>query len=75
MSYTHPNRSPEGCRAPRCARLEERSVGSDHHDRCTLQIPMHQGCIWHRTPEQSAAIAAQEQMTLSRAQQPMRGPK
>lgn len=60
MSFHQPNRAPEGCREPLCGYLEQRSVAGEHHDRCLHSIPMQPGCGWHRTPEQVAAISAQE---------------
>lgn len=50
MSYQQPNRSPAGCRVPRCAHLDERATSGEPHDRCNHPrgpIPMHDGCVWH----------------------------
>lgn len=69
MSHQQPNRAPEGCRAPLCGYLEQRTVGDEHHDRCAHAIPMHTPCAWFRTPEQIAVISAQEQASVTRFQE------
>ena len=66
MTRPAPSCAPEGCRAPLCGYLEQRTVGDEHHDRCAHAIPMHTPCAWHRTPEQVRAIEAQEQATVTR---------
>jgi len=71
MSYTQPNRSPESCRNPLCGYLEQRITDGVHTDRCKHNIPMHEKCAWHRTPNQIKALEAQEQMTAQRIREPM----
>lgn len=66
MTRPAPSSAPEGCRAPLCGYLEQRTVGDEHHDRCAHAIPMHTPCAWHRTPEQVRAIEAQEQASVTR---------
>ena len=66
MTYEQPNVAPESCRAPLCDYLESRSRGGEQFDRCLHNIPQHEGCAWHRTPEQIAVIAAQEQGCVAR---------
>jgi len=70
MTYAQPNRAPEGCRSPLCGYLEQRERAGEHFDACLHKIPMHEGCAWHRTPQQIAIISAQADQIVSAARQP-----
>lgn len=52
MTWSQPIRSPEGCRRPRCAHLEERPAAPEPHDLCHRNKPMHDPCSWHETVEE-----------------------
>lgn len=72
MTYSQPSRAPESCRQPLCGYLEQRSVGTEPHDRCLHNIPMHgPECAWHRTPEQIRAMEQRDAEMLQRVQHPI----
>ena len=72
MTRPAPNCAPEGCRAPLCGYLEQRTVGSERHDRCAHAIPMHTPCAWHRTPEQIRAMHERDAQMLHQINAPIR---
>lgn len=47
MTWTPPNRCPEGCRFPRCSHLIEQRNEAGPNDRCALWKPMHLFCGYH----------------------------
>lgn len=72
MTYEQPNVAPESCRAPLCGYLEIRSRGGEQFDRCLHNIPQHEGCAWHRTPEQIRAMHERDAQMLHQINAPIR---
>ena len=72
MTYEQPNFATESCRAPLCGYLESRSRGGEQFDRCLHNIPQHEGCAWHRTPEQIRAMHERDAQMLHQINAPIR---